>query len=657
MEQEPRSVRALLLLLLLLLVPAAVLAGCYGRFTGIGTWPLGVDEFYTSRSIDHVLLTGWPSFPCGGYYTRGLLFQYVVAGLRWSGLSPEFAGRLVSATSSLAVWPAVYLIARRIRGSAAAWVVVIILAVSVWEIEMARFLRMYAPFQAVFCWYLVFYLRYTVDRDRVALRWMIGLSVLGVLVWEGGALLGVANLFAIVQLHEHGRLKTADWARLAGLLGLLGLLVLGTRDLRGFGETAAAAASTPAAPATSHYQFIVSCLTALRRHPGWACGFLLPLGLAVTSLRWIWSRRRESLLAAGLCVALAGAAAHAFTFTAGALALILLLRLIDWRELTARDARWFLLALGAFLVFWFAFSQWSDDWASAAGVRVVSRVALPPSYHHLFGYPDVYDDILLPWGRAVPLLSLELVLAISFTCWRAIAVPSKRDEPSAVLAALLIVMVMAIGATSTPRIETRYSFFLYPLAIVLAVTTIAGLTQREKMLRYSPFLVMLPLLFFAATEDFQPRHILSIDSAETNFRVGLRAALAEHYYPRNDIRGVARWLAANVQPGDIVISGIPSLDQYYPAFGYFYMEADDERYDDYICPDGRTDRWTGHTLLHGFAELKPLVAPGRSVYATVYADTEQQLRTEAALAGWRVTRAWTAVDGRTDVLRIVTNST
>lgn len=123
------------------------------------------------------------------------------------------------------------------------------------------------------------------------------------------------------------------------------------------------------------------------------------------------------------------------------------------------------------------------------------------------------------------------------------------------------------------------------------------------------------------------------------------------------MRGVARWLAANVQPGDIVISGIPSLDQYYRAFDYLYMEADDERYDDYICPDGRTDRWTGHPLLHGFEELKPLVAAGRSVYATVYADTEQQLRTEAALAGWRVTRAWTAVDGHTDVLRIVTNST
>ncbi len=87
-------------MLLLILVPAAMLVGLYGRFKGIGSWPLGVDEFYTSRSVDHVLLTGWPRFPCGGYYTRGVLFQYLVAGLRLSGLSPEFAGRFLCAHSA-----------------------------------------------------------------------------------------------------------------------------------------------------------------------------------------------------------------------------------------------------------------------------------------------------------------------------------------------------------------------------------------------------------------------------------------------------------------------------------------------------------------------------------------------------------------------------
>ena len=39
---------------------AALAAGIYGRFKGIGSAPLGVDEFYISRSIDFLMLTGLP---------------------------------------------------------------------------------------------------------------------------------------------------------------------------------------------------------------------------------------------------------------------------------------------------------------------------------------------------------------------------------------------------------------------------------------------------------------------------------------------------------------------------------------------------------------------------------------------------------------------
>jgi hypothetical protein len=218
MTSEPTSEQAMAVRVLLLMVgAAALLAGLYGRFKGIGTWPLGVDEFYISRSVDNVLRTGLPQFPCGGYYTRGLLFQYIVAGLRLLGCSPEFAGRFVAALASLLVLPAVYLLGKRVQGTTLAWLVAVILCVSVWEIEMARFARMYAPFQAVFAWYLVAYLKYTVDRRAGALWQMVALTVLGVLTWEGGALLGAANLFAVVVCHENGRLKPGKISTSAGL--------------------------------------------------------------------------------------------------------------------------------------------------------------------------------------------------------------------------------------------------------------------------------------------------------------------------------------------------------------------------------------------------------------------------------------------------------
>ncbi len=209
---------------LYIVVAAALLAGLYGRFVGLGLWPLGVDEFYISRSIDNILRTGLPGFSCGGYYNRGVLYQYWVAGVRLFGLTPELAGRSVAAVCSLAVLPAAYLLGRRIHGSLTGCLAVIILSVSIWEVEMARFARMYAPFQAVFAWYLICYLRYIADPRRSAFVWMVALSVIGALTWEGGVLLAVGNLLAVVLARGHERLQPIDWKRLAGLVVLLALL-------------------------------------------------------------------------------------------------------------------------------------------------------------------------------------------------------------------------------------------------------------------------------------------------------------------------------------------------------------------------------------------------------------------------------------------------
>ena len=196
---------------LLVVLIAALAIGLYGRFVGLGLWAFGVDEFYISRSIDQVLKTGLPRFLCGGFYTRGLTYQYAVALVRHFSLSPEFASRLVSAVLGLVGLPAAYVIGRRLGGRTLGLLMLIILSASIWEIEMARFARMYAPFQSIFLWYLVFFLRYTVDREKSALLPMVLLSVLGVLTWEGGIMLGVANLLPPLRNHERGRLRRADF--------------------------------------------------------------------------------------------------------------------------------------------------------------------------------------------------------------------------------------------------------------------------------------------------------------------------------------------------------------------------------------------------------------------------------------------------------------
>jgi hypothetical protein len=215
-------------------------------------------------------------------------------------------------------------------------------------------------------------------------------------------------------------------------------------------------------------------------------------------------------------------------------------------------------------------------------------------------------------------------------------------------------MVLAVGAIPTDRIETRYTFFLYPPLIVLAISAVMMALEWFAPRRRTPALLMAsaPLLCFAFTEDLQLRQVAHVDSVETNFRLGMPPGRADHYFPRNDMRGIAQWLAANIRPGDVVVTGIPNLDQYYPRFSYFYLDEEDNRYDAYVCPDGRSDRWTNHPVLFAPNDLKPALMTGHPVYAAVYSDVETRLRRDAGFQGWPVTRVYTALDGKTDILRI-----
>jgi hypothetical protein len=615
-----------------LMAAAALAAGLYGRFVGLGHWPLGVDEFYISRSIDNLLRTGLPAFPCGGYYTRGLLYQYTVAGLRLVNLSPELSGRLVAALCSLGVLPAAYLLAKRVRDPLAGWLVVIMLCLSVWEIEMARFARMYAPFQALFAWYLLAYLRFTIDRHAAALRWMIGLSIVGVFLWEGGVLLGVANLFALFTVNLGSRPIARDWRRWLLLGGLLVLLYFATKDLRGFAEVPGDLGD--ADQALSPLQIIGLGISTLLGHWVRTAAFLLPLVLALRACRWMNTHRDRGLMVGGLVIVLAAAAAHAFVAAGGILLLLLLTRIADWHTLSTRGARDFWLALAAFAVYWLI----AADLTSAL----------------LSGFPDVFDHVLRPWLRAVPVLSTGLLAAFAYLCFRSIAAGKDSGDPVTALLSLTVLLVLTVGASPTDRIETRYTFFLYPLLMFFAVHAILQIVQALSWASRLPVALTacIPLLCFAVSGDFQPRHLARVDSSAVNFRVGMPQHQSEHYYPRNDIRGVAQWLDANVRPGDVVIAGIPSLDQYYRHIDYFFLEADDPRYETYVCSDGHTERWTNLPVLYKVEALKPLIDGKHRVLANVYSAAERQLRDYAQANGWTLTRVWIAESGTANVLLI-----
>jgi hypothetical protein len=636
---------------LIIVAVVAVVLGLYGRFKGLGRWPLGIDEFYSSRSIDNVLRTGLPKFLCGGYYNRGVLYQYIVALLRLNGLSPEFSGRFVAAVSSVAVLPAAYILGRRVAGRGVGLLAVIILALSVWEIEMARFARMYAPFQAVFAWYLVFFLRYVVDGDRKALVWMVVLSLVGVMTWEGGALLGLANMLPPLLNHDRGRLRRADWPYLGWMLLFAIVLYLLTRDLRGFASTPPSSGGEDANPLQVG-DVAQQSFWPFHHHLGWLVLYGLPLSLSVASAAWIWSLRDRSLTALGCGATLLSAALHQFLLCGAILVLMLLTRLIAWRDLSNRSARLFGIALLACGVYWLAFGLATDAWHTAPVFTSSTANKLLAIARNLLGYPNVLEEVLRPWVRAMPAMMVGLLIALTAMTIRTIAL--SRGGPTVVSALLVVTLIMtlAVGATSTDRIEARYTFFLYPLAITLAVATFAAFGDflvGDSTLGL-PLAGLASLLCFGLSEDFQLKHITQVDTAAVNFRIGMPLWRRQLYYSRSDFRLVAEWLNTHVHDGDIVMSGIPNVDQYYPRTDFFFLDENDERYETYACSDGRTERWTNRPLLYSTEALRPQIATGRRIFLVLYPGWTETVLAEAQARGWQHELAWSLPNGGVQIL-------
>ena len=129
--------------MLLGLAAIAFGAGAFFRFWGLGDAPLAVDEYYLATSILNLMERGLPEFPCGGYYSRGVLLQYMSLVPIYLGADIEFAVRLLPAISSILAIVAVWKLGFRAGGVSVACIATVLASLSLWEIEFARFGRMW----------------------------------------------------------------------------------------------------------------------------------------------------------------------------------------------------------------------------------------------------------------------------------------------------------------------------------------------------------------------------------------------------------------------------------------------------------------------------------------------------------------------------------
>ena len=623
---------------LVMLGALALCLGLYARFKGLGTWPLTVDEYYLARSIQNVLHAGWPEFPCGGLYLRGLLLQYTAALLQLGGLSAELSTRSIAAVSSVAALPAVYLLGRRVHSPLLGALAVVILSLSLWEVEVARFGRMYAPFQAVFLWYLVFFLRHVVNGSQKALWGMFSLTVVGILTWEGGVLLALLNLLAPFLRSGPLRLTRRDLGYLAAALALfVALYVLTHTDFRSSSEPDPGADADEPLPGQE---------LGLSLAWPWALLGVPALGSAVLAGRWLWAQRTRWLTVAGLVAALLAAFAHQLGAALLVLLLLLLSRHLDWRELASRAALPYLAALGLAAAAWTAYALLQPAWLQGMLTPWHGSGRVLTLIYAFVKFPDIATEVLWPWARAVPWLGLGLGLAVVGTALCSIGKSSDENPTLRILLFVVVCMLALTGASAPPRHETRYVFFLYPVLILVGLVAISWISTRlagER--RWAALLTVgLGCGAFALTEDFSIRHLRGIDTESINFRVGAPHALAGHWVSRADVRGAAVWLQQHTQPGrDLIVNAMPSVDFYFRGFDFTYISEGSQRFNAYACNQGATERWGNLPLLSTQDALRSRIDRHARSYVVLYA--RQLPEFAAALSAQAPAVRWKSVDG------------
>jgi len=204
----------------------AVFVGFYFRLKGLGKWPFALDEYYIIRSVQNIFKYGLPQFDAGGYYSRGVLYQYLIAALWSAGLKAEFASRIIPVFTNLLAFPALYMLGKKVSGKTLSLILLIYFSFSLWEIEFARFARMYSPFQAIFVWYLYNFYLLLFENKKSAYNWMLALSFVSIFVYEASIFLVIMNFLPLLWDFENKKFSIGNLTRIFSKTNFIKILCI-----------------------------------------------------------------------------------------------------------------------------------------------------------------------------------------------------------------------------------------------------------------------------------------------------------------------------------------------------------------------------------------------------------------------------------------------
>ena len=581
----------------------AAIAGVFVRFWDLGSAPLAIDEYYIGTSILNIVERGLPEFACGGIYPRGLITQYLTVPLLHLGASLEFSVRFWPAIASVLTIVGVWHIGNLAGGRLVGSIAVILTSLSLWEIEFGRFGRMYAPYQAMFVWYAYFQIQHLVG-GREGARWAyLGISALSIVEFSGAVFLLIFNFLPLVW-------RDKKWTPLhltvASVVLAFGVAFHRT-DFRSIGVASdlipdGTSASDVAAAILLPIQLPILPDNPL---PILFCGLAVFCSAIFRFRQQIFIRHPAAIfwLLATICLSFGLLGAGAALIVAG-IFLNLPLPALE-KRLGVRD--WltylFLLVFGWAVVLLANFHLGGADF----GYSVRSSVK------YMFDYPNVYRWILRPWLDAIPATTATMSILILPVVWRVFRSSDDRGKKSTAtlgyLLATVILSSLLVASLWQPSPQTRYSFFLYPLIIVMASAGIAAVATSVRLQDRARILVPLAAIgiLFLGTEDYSVRHMANINEPEYRFRTAYDFEQGMHYYFRWDFRGVAEYVNSHLGTGDSVITFADVVPHYLDRTDGVFFRADSPNHGNVSACNGTLHVWSNAPLLDRDVDVQQLI--------------------------------------------------
>jgi hypothetical protein len=584
------------------------------RAPGLGRWCLAVDEFYFSKAVSFILEKGLPMFPGGGYYIRGIGLQYLAAlPVSFIG-NLELAVRIIPLLFGCMTIPLFFLFCRKFMGEGESILCTIILLLSSWHIELSRFARMYMPFQ--FFFFLFLYLlhsgfRENVPRHRLA-AWIV--AAVTVFVYEGSVIPALL-LAALVLTGDAGKTNRSLSVFSVLFLALLSLnLATNLVNYRFLGVSKAelvtqaplpapSPAPAPASSASNKFQKSRVLLPdpgllafACRSWPGSVLLALLACAGAWLTARSI--RRYEGPYSkVVLYLAMVPLPVLPLVHQFGILAVLgglLAMNRRDIRLNVEKDLLYWGIYVFLALVFW--------------GIIAAQSGNLHRIRHFLVGYPPMKYSVVEPFLHAIPNWMIFLLGMAAFSILRNVLFRRWEEDAFPITILLLCLALMAVFKTLYK--ETRYSFFFFPLFLVVAMGEMRVIRRylSEKLWpvfggKAGSLLLTIPLAVFLSTEDFHVQHVFEVSAPSLNFRTGPYRQFADHWYPRADIKTPGLFVEGEYAEGDVVVLEQVAMSQYLRKPFLNYVSEESERFRGIARKGGTQELWSGRPLISHSRQL------------------------------------------------------